>query len=107
MNPCDIWEILKSDLEIPDIALKSFHVNKFRNLRINAVDGDIPMYTARFEEAWRRMLDSGEEIPEKHQCLPENYGYFKRELDGLPETDFKFKEVKEEVLRVFKEGLER
>lgn len=103
-DPSDIWLTLKSNLEIPGRALKSFHVNEFRNLKIN-IDEDIPTYIARFEEGYRRVIDSGEEIAEKHRCyqliesLPENYDYLIRELDRLPESDFKFNEVKEEILK--------
>lgn len=65
---------------------------------------DISSFIARFEEVYHRVLDSGEEITEKHRCyqliesLPERYGYLIRELDRMPDKDFKFKEVKDEIL---------
>lgn len=51
------------------------------------------------------MVDSGEEITEKHRCyqliksLPESYDYLIRELNRVLEADFKFKDVKAEILK--------
>lgn len=91
-NPADIWDTLKSTLEIEGRVLKSFQANEFRNLKMNPEE-EIPSYIARFEEVYRCVVDAGEEVTEKHRCyqfiesLPENYDYLIRESDRIPEKE--------------------
>lgn len=75
----DIWQTLKLSLEISIRVLKLSHVNEFRNLKIN-VKEDILMYTARFEEAYRCIVDSRKREREKKKILLTNIIVYQRTI---------------------------
>ena len=105
-DPATVWSTLKLNFEVTGRAQKAQALIEFHNIKMGS-DEELPTFITRFENAYKKLKEAGEDVTESHriykliQNLPIEYDYLAREFDKMPDDNFKFDNIKSEIIKEF------